>query len=109
VRFIHESTRSIKFIREADFYGIQVMIPGRNLWINDAMSNTRCTEALSVREMEVLIWFSRGKSADEIASKISCSKRTVKYHIGNIYRKLDAANRMQALQRALSLGLINIG
>jgi LuxR family transcriptional regulator, maltose regulon positive regulatory protein len=63
-------------------------------------------EALSERELEVLQLIAAGKSNRQIASELFVSVGTVKTHINNVYRKLDARSRTQALARARELNLI---
>lgn len=54
---------------------------------------------LSEREIEVLMFISRGYKNSEIAEKLFVSENTVKTHIKNIYIKLDVKNRVEALKR----------
>jgi ATP/maltotriose-dependent transcriptional regulator MalT len=61
---------------------------------------------LSKREYEVLTLISQGDSNQEIASKLFVSLNTVKTHSSNLYLKLGAARRTQAVQRAKDLQLI---
>lgn len=63
---------------------------------------------LSGRELECLQWASFGKTSWEICRIIGCTERTVNYHMGNVLRKLGASNRRQAVQIALSKGIITI-
>jgi LuxR family transcriptional regulator, maltose regulon positive regulatory protein len=64
------------------------------------------SEPLSERELEVLGLVAAGKSNGEIASKLFVSLSTVKTHINNLYRKLGARSRTQAIARAIELDLI---
>ena len=52
---------------------------------------------LSKRELEVLWLICEGKSNAEIAEKIFVSINTVKYHVKNIFVKLDVQNRKQLI------------
>jgi ATP/maltotriose-dependent transcriptional regulator MalT len=61
---------------------------------------------LSKRELEVLSILASGKTNSEAAGDLYVSVGTVKSHTGNIYRKLGARNRAEALNRARELGLI---
>jgi DNA-binding CsgD family transcriptional regulator len=60
---------------------------------------------LTTREMEVLHWIKEGKSTWESAQILGITERTVKYHLKNIFRKLDVNNRTQAVGRAIDQGL----
>jgi DNA-binding CsgD family transcriptional regulator len=61
---------------------------------------------LTRREMEVLHWAREGKSTWEAAHILGITERTIKYHLNNIYRKLDSTNRTQAVSTAIKQGLI---
>jgi LuxR family transcriptional regulator, maltose regulon positive regulatory protein len=66
----------------------------------------RLSEPLSERELEVLALVASGNSNLEIASSLFVSLSTVKTHINNLYRKLGARSRTQAIARARDLDLI---
>jgi DNA-binding NarL/FixJ family response regulator len=57
------------------------------------------TQHLTTREYEILELISRGWSNHNIASKLSISINTVKYHLKRIFAKLQAKNRIEALNR----------
>jgi len=61
---------------------------------------------LTKREIEVLTLVIEGKSSKEVADMLYVSKRTVDFHLANIYEKLQVTNRVQAFRRAARLGLI---
>lgn len=61
---------------------------------------------LTKREVEVLTLVIEGKSSKEVAELLYVSKRTVDFHLANIYEKLQVNNRVQAFRRAVALGLI---
>jgi DNA-binding NarL/FixJ family response regulator len=61
---------------------------------------------LTAREQEVLHWMSQGLSTKEIARTLHLSPETVKDHLVRLYEKLEARNRVEALERARSLGLL---
>ncbi|MBI5033870.1 MAG: AAA family ATPase [Chloroflexi bacterium] len=63
-------------------------------------------EPLSERELEVLRLVAAGLSNLQIAKKLILSEGTVKTHVHNIYGKLDAQNRAQAIARAREVGII---
>ncbi len=62
---------------------------------------------LSARELEVLQLVARGYSNRAIARELFVSLGTVKKHINNIFGKLDATNRTEAVSRARDLGLLD--
>jgi LuxR family maltose regulon positive regulatory protein len=71
-----------------------------------ALSATGPLEPLSERELEVLQLIAVGKSNRRIATELFVSVGTVKTHINNVYRKLDAQSRTHAVARARELDLI---
>ncbi len=64
-------------------------------------------EPLTRREMEVLQLIAAGDPNQTIAEKLVITVRTVKKHTGNIYGKLNANSRTQAVARARELGLLS--
>jgi len=65
------------------------------------------TDALTVREREVLQLLARGLRNKEIAARLYVSERTVNFHLANIYQKLNVSGRTEALSKALEQGLIS--
>jgi len=61
---------------------------------------------ITKREYEVLGLIAKGLSNNEIAERLFVSTSTVKTHISNLFMKLDASRRTQALQRAKELQII---
>lgn len=61
---------------------------------------------LTSRETDVLNLLAEGKSYMDIADQISVSKDTVKFHIKNIYLKLQVSNKIEAVTKAKSEGFI---
>lgn len=66
----------------------------------------RTGAALSVREAQVLRLLARGYSNHEIARGMCISRDTVKYHLKNLYGKLGARRRTEALLVAGRAGLL---
>jgi len=84
---------------------------GVSPYVNDAIcrsnsSDTAIKIRLTPREREVIIWASKGKGCWEIGEIVDISERTVKFHLQNIYKKLDVTNRAQAITRAIQYNLI---
>jgi LuxR family maltose regulon positive regulatory protein len=63
-------------------------------------------DPLSEREIELLQLIAAGMSNQELAATLFLTVGTVKWHLNNIYSKLDARSRTQAIARARELGLI---
>ncbi len=63
-------------------------------------------ETLTPREAEVLQLIAQGLPNKTIAVELGISEHTVKFHVGSILTKLDAASRAEALARAARVGLI---
>jgi DNA-binding NarL/FixJ family response regulator len=62
---------------------------------------------LTPREGEVLAALAEGRPNKQIARQLHVSEQAVKYHLTNIYRKLETPNRVEALRRATVLGLVD--
>jgi LuxR family maltose regulon positive regulatory protein len=71
-----------------------------------ASSGQALIEPLSQRELEVLQLIALGRTNQEIAQQLIVAPGTVKAHTANIYRKLDVANRTEAVARARQLGIL---
>lgn len=61
---------------------------------------------LSPRELEVLTAVSAGLSNAQIAARLFITEGTVKRHLTNVYVKLDVTTRMNAINKAIEMGLI---
>lgn len=61
---------------------------------------------LSPRELEVLDLVSAGFNNAQIAARLFIMEGTVKRHLTNIYMKLDVTTRMNAINKAIAMGLI---
>lgn len=61
---------------------------------------------LSTRELDVLRLLAQGQSNKEMARVLHLSPNTVKTHLANLYGKLGAARRTQAIARARALSII---
>jgi DNA-binding NarL/FixJ family response regulator len=63
------------------------------------------TVDLTEREVEILGHVADGKTNREIAAHCSISNNTVKFHVKNLFRKLEVRNRGQAMLIARGVGL----
>lgn len=75
-------------------------------------SNVRSKESvhlpgvLTPRELEVINMIAKGLSYSETAAALNISAKTVPVHIRNIYKKLQATNRSEAVFEARAAGII---
>jgi DNA-binding CsgD family transcriptional regulator len=61
---------------------------------------------LTSREKEILLWVAEGKSDSIIADIIGVSHAAIRFHLNNIFKKLNANERTLATVKAIRLGLI---
>jgi len=69
-------------------------------------SSSNSPASLTPKEREVLRLIQTGLPAKIIASQLMISIFTVNQHLRSIYRKLNVRNKMEAVQSALSLGVL---
>jgi DNA-binding NarL/FixJ family response regulator len=65
-------------------------------------------DALTAREVQVLELLAEGLPNKAIAERLRISDQTVKFHVSSIAGKLGAANRTDAVRRAVRRGLITL-
>jgi DNA-binding NarL/FixJ family response regulator len=63
---------------------------------------------LTARELEVLQLVAAGSTNGEIAQKLWVTEQTVKFHLSNVYRKLEVGNRTEASRYAHVNGLVSV-
>ncbi|MFV9551664.1 response regulator transcription factor [Algibacter sp. PT7-4] len=93
------------------FFVIGIYINKKTLRPNTASNNKidlKKVEALglSKREYQVLKEVASGLSNQEIANKLCVSESTIKTHVSNLFVKLNAKRRTQAIQISKSLNII---
>ncbi len=65
-------------------------------------------QALSAREIDVLLLVARGASNQDVAEKLHVSTATVKSHLIQIYQKLGVSDRTAAVTTAIERGIIRL-
>ncbi|MDH0639332.1 LuxR C-terminal-related transcriptional regulator [Pseudomonas sp. GD03860] len=94
----------------AFFAGICARLPLNSALHHDLFDlqtdDHRVHGALTPREVELLTLLETGLSNQQIADYTHVSITTVKWHLQNLYRKLGESNRLAALARARSQGLL---
>ncbi|HYD81450.1 MAG TPA: helix-turn-helix transcriptional regulator [Paucimonas sp.] len=76
-----------------------VLVPLHALFMDGAalIRDSISLNNLTAKEAKVLHWVVEGKTSWEVGKILSISERTVKFHLANIYSKLNVANRVQAV------------
>jgi DNA-binding CsgD family transcriptional regulator len=62
--------------------------------------------SLSTRERALLECLASGQSDSQIANSLGITPSTVRFHLGNVFRKLGARNRCHAVAQAHQFGLL---
>jgi DNA-binding NarL/FixJ family response regulator len=73
---------------------------------SDSPSSAAKQAGLTARELAILTALAQGKSNAAIAKELWVAPQTVKFHLTNIYRKLNVANRTEAARYAYQQGLV---
>lgn len=107
VRTPTEASRREKYLAE-------LLMPHMHTAVHRVCTNENASRGtshephtLSDREVQVLHWIRDGKTNHEIGQILGISPLTVKNHVQKILRKLNVANRAQAVAKAAAGGLFN--
>ena len=73
-----------------------------------AREGSEVRASLTPREHEILVLISRGLTMRQMGTRLGISPRTVETHVAKLYRKLEVRTRVQAVSRAVSLGLVEL-
>ena len=76
---------------------------------NTAQTPEKADEELTPRQLEILRLVALGLSNRELAERLYLSEHTIKYHMGEIFRRLHLKQRYQAVDYAISKGIIKNG
>lgn len=83
-------------------------IPATHISTRSTRNNDlRLVDGLSKRELEVLNHLQLGLSNVQMAQRMSVSENAIKYHLKNIFSKLCAKTRLEAIKIARELGAIS--
>lgn len=74
-----------------------------------ARGGSSTATTITPRERQILQLLAEGLTMRQVARRLAISPRTVETHVAKLYRKLDVRTRVQALARAASIGLIDLG
>jgi ATP/maltotriose-dependent transcriptional regulator MalT len=87
---------------------VRMSPPRRSPEASDERKRKPLMEALTMREHDVLALVADGLPNREIATALTISEHTVKFHLASIFGKLGVSTRTEAVQRGLRLGVIEI-
>lgn len=104
----NELKKAIISIVNGESYIQPNLIPALNSKLVSRDKDKDKIDALTNREMEVLICVANGMFNREIADELSISERTVKNHVTNIFKKIDVADRTQAAVFAIKNDIIRL-
>lgn len=76
------------------------------LWRERDLQMTTIPPGITQRQIECLLWASRGRTDVDIGRILEISARTARKHIDNIVEQLGAASRTEAVAIAATLGLL---
>jgi DNA-binding NarL/FixJ family response regulator len=89
------------FSRSIHLVSVSGTANAQRLWVSDD------DPELTRREVEILQLVAEGRSNSQVARLLWVTEQTVKFHLCNIYRKLNVANRTQASRWAQLHGLLS--
>jgi DNA-binding NarL/FixJ family response regulator len=95
---IYSAVAALRKVNEGGIY-----IPPEQHRIGVPQTQLPQHRRLTAREISVLAHLKRGNANKIIAYELGMSENTVKIHVRNIIRKMDATNRTQAVYKARSL------
>ena len=103
-----ELKKAIYAILEGESYIQPNLIPELNSYLIHKDDDKTKLDALTKREVEVLIEVAKGNFNKDIAMHLNISERTVKNHMVSIFKKIEVADRTQAAVFAIKNNLIKI-
>lgn len=100
--------KAIHSVYEGDSFIQPDLIPILNAGLVERDSSEGALGGLTKREIEVLKLLAEGLFNKEIAYKLNISERTVKNHVSNIFKKINASDRTQAAVFAIKNNLVDL-
>lgn len=94
-----------RFIPLVEYLGYHIHMALLRTAPRTVTETNRCVKGLSPREVTILNWMKNGKTNWEISKIIGVSERTVRFHIENLFGKLEVTSRSQAVATAIEHGL----
>lgn len=107
IRFINRKLECFKYLDDIKPSVVnQLKRAGVNIKIENKQAEIS-PHNLTNRELEILRLICQGKSNKEISEDLFISIGTTKWHISNIFSKLDVKKRLKAVEKAKEINLTN--
>ena len=103
-----ELKQAINVIMSGESYIQPSLLPALNSRLINRDVDQDKLQTLTKRELEILTQVAGGMFNKEIAVNLNISERTVKNHISNIFKKIDASDRTQAAVFAIRNNIVNL-
>jgi len=87
-----------------EFARLSAKLTESDVWYAGAFDINSVTR----RETDCLHWAAHGQTNREIGETLKISENTVRYHLKNVFAKLETNTRSNAVSRALSVGIIEV-
>jgi len=94
------------FLALGIYIGARVVAGPKSATPFDGNPKAQAALGISPRELTVLLELASGRSNKEIAQRLSVSPNTVKTHVAQVYEKLGAKRRTDAINKARELGIV---
>jgi DNA-binding NarL/FixJ family response regulator len=108
---LSDIARAIQTVHQGQFWlekeHVRQFLEEQTSFARTEMERTqKSPDQLTTRERDVLKFLTTGCANKEIAEKLFISEKTVKTHLGSIFRKLNVTKRLQAVLLAVNRGLV---
>lgn len=105
--FILTGSENLFFVISGFLFLILGLITSRYFYIkNETQKRQRAKSSLSEQELKVLKLIAEGKSNREIGEQLFIAETTVKSHVSNIFTKLNAKRRTEAVKIGRDLEIV---
>lgn len=100
------SSNAAEVVAAADLPRLQAVAQQAHLRLDKLLYDSDPAPELSPRERQILFWIAQHKSNTDIGTILAISPTTIATHVKRAFEKLDANDRMSAVNRAIESGQI---